>query len=179
LKVSRLAALLLLALGCGPVVAPEDEQDAGPPADAGAPDLCARPDAPEFCADAGPPPPPSTCSAGRPDGRCTPLLEDCSCEDCSPTARCRLQCINDDQCDPLIGEDCSCQDCDGKVEACAPPSVGCKDNGVCSPLEDDCTCADCRQEPACLRCTTNGYCAAYLEGCGCADCEKTPACAPL
>lgn len=182
LGLGRLVGLLLaggIALhgGCGPVVAPGEEEDAGveevPPVD-----VCQRPDAPAFCADASAQEPPSPCHGGKPDGRCTPELEDCTCLDCREVARCTEKCVEDGTCDQKGGEDCSCADCEGKVAGCAPAPKGCVDNGVCSPLEDDCTCLDCREDEHCQGCTANGYCVEFLEGCACADCAESPRCTP-
>jgi len=180
-KAGLLAVLLLAGVlhgGCGPVVAPAEEETAGAGGQAAKPDLCQRPGAPDFCKESLALGRPSTCMGGKPDGRCTPDLEDCSCADCAEVARCTERCVEDDVCDPEGGEDCSCGDCAGKVKGCAPDPVGCVDNGVCSPLEDDCTCPDCRENPHCQGCTENGYCVEFLEGCSCGDCSGLPRCAP-
>lgn len=178
LALAWLAALGPAGPACGPVVAPPD--DAGADADGARVDLCARPDAPDFCdagADADADADASTCAGGKPDGLCLPS-EDCLCDDCAATARCLLTCVNDGACLPDTGEDCSCEDCGGKAEGCVPAPVGCNDNGICSPLEDDCTCPDCLGERDCQDCVNNGYCAEYVEGCGCADCAATARCLP-
>lgn len=168
--------------GCGPVVAPPD--DAGVDAEAGRLDVCARPDAPDFCRDAGdagdapPDAPPSTCAGGKPDGRCLPAAEGCGCSDCAATALCTGACSTDDSCDLAAGEDCSCPDCDGKVAGCAPAPVGCKNDGICSLLTDDCTCPDCQGDRDCQQCVVNGFCAEYTESCTCPDCSASPRCLP-
>lgn len=160
------------------MVVPSEEEDAGATGKPPAVDVCERPNPPEFCLDAGAPVPPSTCTASKPDGVCVPELEDCSCEDCREAARCNELCVDDGACDQAGGEDCSCGDCDGKAEGCTPPSIGCVTNGICSLLEDDCTCPDCREDEHCQKCADNGYCAAFLEGCSCADCSQEPLCLP-
>ncbi|MCS6902225.1 MAG: hypothetical protein RMJ98_21780 [Myxococcales bacterium] len=178
-KQAGLLAVLLMGVlhgGCGPVVAPAEEEAAGAGGQAPKPDLCQRPGAPDFCREPLALGRSLTCTGGQPDGQCTPDLEDCSCTDCVEVARCKERCIDDMVCDRQGGEDCSCADCSGKVEGCAPSPVGCVDNGVCSPLEDDCICADCREDEHCQSCMENGYCVEFLEGCSCGDCSDLAGC---
>jgi hypothetical protein len=147
-------------------------EDAGPDV---RPDPCEAGSPPTYCAAGQTDGPVSTCLGAAPDGVCDLASEGCDCLDCITTARCTDRCVDDQTCTDL--EDCSCADCHDKVARCARP-VGCHDDGVCSPLDDDCTCADCLGERSCQECTDNGYCAEYSEGCGCADCQTTARCLP-
>ncbi|MEM1034729.1 MAG: hypothetical protein AAGN82_30595 [Myxococcota bacterium] len=60
------------------------------------------------------------------------------------------------------------------ITGCGPNSVGCNDDGVCSP-DDDCTCADCVNTLQC-GCDNDSICVPYFEPCSCGDCAANPAC---
>lgn len=185
----RRGAVVLLAL-CVVTLGACDEPldlgtDGGVAHDA-APDPCKSTEPPAFCneprSDAG-----AGCSSHRADGVCDPdpLHGDtCACEDCVGTAWCEERCSDDGYCDSAAmggsgKEDCTCLDCHAKTKGCAPPSIGCHTDGICSLLEDDCTCPDCADDMSCRACTTNGYCAVYAEACACADCAKLDVCTGL
>lgn len=181
LSLRNLFPLLLVSswafssIDCGPVVVPYEDESAGAAGRTPTLDLCKQVNPPEFCQDAGHPP--STCSANQPNDHCT-SQEDCSCEDCQDTARCKELCVEDGVCSLSEGEDCSCKDCEGKIADCAYPRIGCVTNGVCSPLEDDCICPDCTQDKQCQSCTKNGFCSGFIESCSCEDCSREPLCHP-
>jgi hypothetical protein len=191
-----------LAAGCSEGIAPHVE-DAGPdvrpprldPCDSGV-------DGPYWCEPAEASTAELSCRGGAPDSVCDPSVEGCDCVDCADAARCNDRCVDDGFCslageqpkpstdggpdggaeagaggEAPGGEDCTCLDCDLRVAACAPPPHGCKDDGVCSLLSDDCTCADCAGDRGCQACVDNGVCVPYLEGCNCADCAGLPPCA--
>jgi hypothetical protein len=100
-----------------------------------------------------------------------PNEEGCDCSDCEPLAKCTGGCSDDGTCD--ANEDCSCNDCYQLVPNCSPEDFGCdnEDEGVCQPGES-CTCPDCTNTPACggENCSDNGVCNPIFEGCSCADC---------
>src|ERR1043165_2046610 len=57
----------------------------------------------------------NTCHGSAPDGTCDigANAEDCACQDCFLTAKCKSLCNDDGKCDyqPGTAEDCSCVDC--------------------------------------------------------------------
>ena len=55
---------------------------------------------------------------------------------------------------------------------------GCKDDGVCDPVGDDCVCADLQADEQCSAtyCVDDGVCDVFSEGCACSDCALHPAC---
>lgn len=168
-------ALATLFVACDESPPPEPTKAASPRPPPRA-DPCASMTPPAFC-DAG-----TTAASGAgcayqlADGVCQsgPDGDGCGCVDCAGAARCLDRCVDDGVCDLGDGrEDCTCVDCDRVVPACAPKSVGCKTDGVCSAADDDCVCPDCAKLPACAACVTNGACVPYLEGCSCADCASS------
>lgn len=168
------ASSLVQITGCDEgirVEEPEIEPDVRPPP----PNPCQAEAPPPWCTpsvdDAG-----LACFGGAADGACDPRHEGCDCSDCGEAALCRGACVDDGACALSQGEDCSCADCNLHVAACAPKPRGCKDDGVCSPVSDDCTCPDCASEPSCQACFDNGECVPFLEGCQCGDCAGTPLC---
>lgn len=177
LALAALAALWFVACDEAPPPEPAKTATPRPPA---RPDPCKSSAPPAYC-DAGTIAPSGVgCAYQLADGVCQsgPDGDGCGCVDCAGAARCAGRCVDDGLCD-LDGarEDCTCVDCDRAVPACAPPSVGCKTDGICSAADDDCACPDCVALPACHACVSNGACVPYLEGCACADCAGRPSCA--
>jgi hypothetical protein len=64
-----------------------------------------------------------------------------------------------------------------KFGGCGAFSVGCVDDGVCTP-DDDCVCADCSATENCNYCPNDSVCEPYYEGCACADCSGETECLP-
>lgn len=117
----------------------------------------------------------SGCNGFHPDGYCVafgPSKESCACLDCAAAAICTTKCKDDGKCARDMGEDCTCADCFDKVQKCAPPDQGCKDDGACA-FNENCVCKDCSGTDFCKQhCEDNGECVRWLEGCECADCNK-------
>ncbi len=66
--------------------------------------------------------------------------------------------------------------CTDPVDPCV--CVGCVDDGACK-MDDDCICPDCKSDAWCgdlANCVDDGLCSPFNESCGCADCVALPAC---
>lgn len=134
------------------------------------------------------------CAGCDHDGVCD-SDDDCTCVDCQYADACvgAGSCNDDGICD-VFAEGCNCADCSA-IPACSEydpvacvedgavtctdldlcSCLGCVDDGVCNPDEDDCICADC--SAACAgQCNGDGICDPHDEGCDCGDCFPLPAC---
>jgi len=84
-----------------------------------------------------------------------------------------LNCEDDFECHPELGEDCACDDCIDTAQC-----GYCDGDGTCNDT-DACTCEECWDNAVCLdtdNCLDDGVCDGYSEGCFCADCAGEPAC---
>lgn len=132
-RTTLLGFLLVLSLGgC----ADPDPSDAGPGAmDAGEGDAGAGDAGPGDAGaeDAGPS---FACMLYDPPD--CPMRDDatCTCSGCGMDGRCTIE------------DDCTCPECDDAEFLCLDD--GCVDDGLCSPISENCRCADCRAHPMCV-----------------------------